>query len=176
MPGRLRRGGDERVGVHGRGLGAEAQPQQFGHRAGAARQVVLEAQLGRRPRGQVDLGGGRRRGHQRGAEVGVLGLGDLVDDELTVDVHLAVADGGEANADRARLGRGEPCRQLHRGRPADRGVSAEPDQRARAAVLGEQLGAVRVQEPGPQAGPAGDRVGHLRQRQLDDAFLDDGTP
>ena len=102
----------------------------------------------------------------------MLGLGNLIDDELSVDVYLAVSDGGEANADRARLGRSEACRQLHHGRPADRGVSVEPDQRARAAVLGEHLGAAGVQEPGPKAGLAGDRVGHLRQRQLGDALLD----
>jgi hypothetical protein len=31
----------------------------------------------------------------------VLGHGDLVDNELTVEVNLAVTDGGEADADRA---------------------------------------------------------------------------
>ena len=33
----------------------------------------------------------------------MLGLGGLVEDELAVEVHLAVADGGEADTDRARL-------------------------------------------------------------------------
>ena len=82
---------------------------------------------------------------------------------------------GEAEQDLAGVLRRVPGAELEHAGRGDRRVAAELDQRAGEAVLGEQFGAVGVEEPHQGAGLAGRGLRHGGERQLGDALLDDGA-
>ena len=123
------------------------------------------------PRGRLDRRRQRRRVQERGAEVGALDHGLVVDHEHAVHEQAPVVRAGEAEQDPAGLlGRvGRVQHEAVSGR--DRRIAAEPDERARTAVLAEQLVVVGIHERRGEAGLAGARVGHVLERQCGDTVL-----
>jgi hypothetical protein len=142
----------------------------------AGRHVHLEPQVDGLTRGDGDWSGGARGREECRPKVVPDRLERLVDQPDAVDEDPASADEGEAQPPGSALSRGVPRAELDGGAFPDRGLPPEPDQRGGSeAVLGEQLGAVLIEETEPNSGSACDGVGQLVQREVGQSGLHNRT-